>query len=149
MFRIRKLVRFEMAHRLMGCYSTQCKKLHGHSYVMEVIIEASGLNGDGMILDFGMIKDILNNILGVVDHATLVNEKDPICSMNLGVIAVPYNPTAEEMSKDFCYEIMSKIYTLDHIQKLTVRLHETETGWAEYEMSKNEFLELLEKQGKK
>ena len=146
MFRIRKLIHFEMAHRLASSWSKPCQRLHGHSYVAEIILDGSTLNEDGMVLDFGALKEILQSILAVVDHRTLLKKNDPLIKAfgQDEVVEVPYNPTAENMAKDFCQNIMSRVYELDNISAVTVRLHETATGWAEYSITKQEFEKLIE-----
>lgn len=144
MFKIRKKFKFEMAHRLMSSYSTCCQQLHGHSYVMEVVLTAEKLNEDGMVLDFGKLKEICQDIIQTVDHSTVLNVKDGLTAVVLGgVVTVKYNPTAEEMARDFCQGIFQKLDG-SNVLGVAVRLHETETGWAEYSMTKNDLQKYFE-----
>ena len=59
--RITKQFKMEVAHRLTSSYSTRCQSPHGHSYLMEVTLESEHLNEDGMVMDFGEVKDKMNH----------------------------------------------------------------------------------------
>jgi 6-pyruvoyltetrahydropterin/6-carboxytetrahydropterin synthase len=54
----------DCAHYLPG--HKKCGILHGHTYRVEIIIE--GENKTGMILDFGDLKALLRETLGMYDH---------------------------------------------------------------------------------
>ncbi len=54
----------DCAHYLPG--HQKCGVLHGHTYRVEMIIE--GENKTGMIIDFGDLKGILRETLGLYDH---------------------------------------------------------------------------------
>lgn len=148
MFRIRKKIRFEMAHRLRRAFSKQCKNLHGHSYIAEVILEAEKLNEDGMIIDFGELKALLKNIIEELDHSIILNEEDELCDVMSEAagkfIAVSYNPTAEMMARDIAFSIESILPS--NILTVTVRLHETESGWAEFEMARTQKANQIQKE---
>jgi len=144
MYKIRKLFKFEAAHRLAASYSQACQKFHGHSYKLEVILRSNELNQDGMVVDFGKIKDLLGNDLEKFDHKLVVSENDAdteeisnfevVCS-NLGIVVVPFNPTAENMAKYFYDIVWKKIYENEDLRGIeveAVRIHETDTGYAEY-----------------
>lgn len=139
MYRIRKKFKFEMAHRLNTSYSKECQDIHGHSYVLEVIIDSMGLNEDGMVIDFKLLKSVVNDfIINDFDHALVIsniNKKDYewVKYIPSKKVVTDYNPTAENMVKDFynrLYAILS--VSVKSFYKLTVRLHETDTGYAEY-----------------
>ena len=65
---------FEMAHALEG-YDGKCANLHGHSYHMEVTVKGTKLNADGMAIDFGAIKRIVQEqVVDRFDHALVLKE---------------------------------------------------------------------------
>jgi 6-pyruvoyltetrahydropterin/6-carboxytetrahydropterin synthase len=137
MFTIRKTFKFEMAHILGQSYSKECQCLHGHSYKMEVIIKALGLNSDGMVIDFKKLKEEVDfRLLGRIDHKCMLQDDHYNIyggSPRPDFVFVSYNPTAENMVKDF-YETL-KPYICSEVASfvsLTIRLHETDTGYAEY-----------------
>lgn len=146
MYRVRKKFKFEAAHKLVSSYSKKCQKIHGHSYVVEVFLQSETLNEDGMVIDFGQLKDRLSDIFGLFDHMTVLSDKDKstghirqaeISAMyDLGILTVPWNPTAENMAKAFYEKIAEILYRNEDMrcaELVKVRVHETETGWAEYE----------------
>jgi 6-pyruvoyltetrahydropterin/6-carboxytetrahydropterin synthase len=138
MYTIRKKFKFEYAHQLTTCFSECCKQcIHGHSAILEVFFQSETLNKDGMVIDFGEVKERLKNLVNKFDHALIMSDKfekeylDILKKYNKKIIIVNYNPTSEEMSKMFYNQIKGLIIgTNITLQK--VRLHETDTGYAEY-----------------
>lgn len=148
MFQIRKLFHVEMAHRLTTSFTKRCQQLHGHSYKIEVIFSAEKVNEDGMVMDFGQVKEMAKNMINQLDHATLLHEKDGLANVLPDVVITPYNPTAEMMARDICLGFIDKLIGTNIIA-VCVRLHETETGWAEFSLTIDEFKEMKEKEGEK
>lgn len=142
MFKIRKLFKFEMAHCLTSAYTQECLNLHGHSYSLEVILQSASLNKDGMVIDFKKLKEIVQTkILDRFDHAmVVVNDSKPFfyflpelrnCGMK--IVQVKYNPTAENMAKDFHYVLKNTlVQEIRGFVSLEIILHETDTGYASY-----------------
>lgn len=134
MYTIRKKFKFEMAHQLFDAYSDCCKDtIHGHSYILEVFIENDQLDQTGMLIDFTKVKDQIKEYINKWDHALVMPNTfsqeyiDMLYKYNMKLIIVKYNPTAENMAKDIYEYIASKIWNVSK-----VRLHETDTGYAEY-----------------
>ncbi len=130
MFRIRKQFHFEGSHILSSAYSGACKNhIHGHSYIVEVFLQSENLNEDGMIVDFGKLRHDLKPILEEFDHKLIVHKTDYRDSyLQVADILFPTNPTAENMA----YHIYCLLVE-NQPQVYKVRVHETATGWAEYE----------------
>jgi 6-pyruvoyltetrahydropterin/6-carboxytetrahydropterin synthase len=63
MYTLRKVVEVDAAHYLPA-HPGKCKQLHGHRWRFLVEINSNELNADGMVLDFGEIKQII----GQLDH---------------------------------------------------------------------------------
>lgn len=133
MMRVTKQFKMETAHRLATSYSTRCQSLHGHSYLMEVVLESEHLNEDSMVMDFGELKDKLNHFFDSFDHSFVVYKEDVILPNLLAIeslihnrmIVVDYNPTAEGMAYHAfraCVE--------NGLPVTEVRVQETLTGWA-------------------
>jgi 6-pyruvoyltetrahydropterin/6-carboxytetrahydropterin synthase len=121
---IGKIFRFEAAHQLPN-HNGKCRNLHGHSYKLEVevtgpIKEANGDSDEGMIMDFGDLKKIVQEeIIDLVDHQFL-NE----------VVPPEHQPTtAENMVNWMSHLIWDRLW--EDIIELRVRLWETETSYAE------------------
>lgn len=134
MYTIRKKFKFEMAHQLDKAYSTACsEQIHGHSYICEVFFQSDTLDSTGMVIDFGEVKTIVKNHIQEWDHCLVMPNTMPaeyiacLKKYNKNILIVNYNPTAENMAKDMFEYIHWKIPSC-----IKVRLHETDTGWAEY-----------------
>lgn len=98
---------FSCGHRVYG-HESKCAHLHGHNYRVTFTIvpdQPNQLDQVGRVMDFSVIKTLLCVWLEENwDHRFLVWEKDPMLpSLKKldpeGVIAVPFNPTAENMAQ--------------------------------------------------
>ena len=89
-------------HRVFG-HENKCAHLHGHNYRFTFTITGE-LDTVGRVLDFSIIKTLLCVWLEEnYDHKFLLWEKDPLFPTlkeldTDGVIAVPFNPTAENIA---------------------------------------------------
>lgn len=71
MFIVKKF-KFDAAHNLVS-YKGKCENLHGHTYLLVVVIEGYPDN-EGMIMDFVELKNIVNEeIISILDHS-YINE---------------------------------------------------------------------------
>jgi len=62
---------FDSAHRLEN-YKGKCKNLHGHTYLLEVSVTGKINNKTGMIIDFSILKKVVNDlIIERLDHQYL------------------------------------------------------------------------------
>jgi 6-pyruvoyltetrahydropterin/6-carboxytetrahydropterin synthase len=143
MYRIRKRFKFEAAHALVDSWSTCCQVVHGHSYIVEVVIEGANLDAGDMLIDFGKLKKICQPAIDNLDHALVLHESQAdlmIAAAKLAktvpmrIVSVSYNPTAEMMAWDLFNLWKEAITTQTRPGTFlaAVRIHETDTGWAEY-----------------
>ena len=66
-----KEFRFEAAHRLPN-YQGKCERLHGHSWKVQVTLEAAVNPTDGMAIDFLEIQRVMRErCLETLDHSYL------------------------------------------------------------------------------
>ncbi len=73
----KKLKDFSAAHRVIKGYQGKCADLHGHNYVVGVLIGAPQLDQFDFVIDFNEVKKICDTWLEeYVDHATLVCSTD-------------------------------------------------------------------------
>ena len=121
---ITKMFTFEAAHRLPN-YVGACANLHGHSYKLAVTVTIDkplnkDRNATGMIMDFKVLKDIVNRkVVGPLDHS-LLND-------------FYYNPTAEIMVEDFAANIQAGLNDFDeNVYVSNIKLWETEDSYAEW-----------------
>ena len=140
---IRKLFKFEGAHVVHHCTSKRCREnIHGHSYRVEVFITSNQLDNGYMIMDFGRLN-IVKAFIESCDHAYSLwkeeNEefKQFIHTHNQRVVEMPVSPSSEGFALLF-FEVIDRILTQTpkingegDIRLHSVRVHETETGYAE------------------
>ena len=137
--RITKEFQFEMAHALLG-YDGPCKNIHGHSYKLDVTVlgnvkEDTSDSDEGMVVDFGVIKNIVKElIVDEFDHSLVLNEKMNIDKSQFSfmnkLILVPYQHTCELMLVDFAKMIKENLPA--NIQLHSLMLRETPTSYAEW-----------------
>ncbi len=108
MYTIRRKQAFEYAHRLLG-HPANCRFVHGHSGVAEAEIMSATLDDQGMVDDFGLLKEAMNVVLNQWDHAILLQEKDPLTSVlqlhEQRVYTFEEPPTAEVMARTLFNEL--------------------------------------------
>ena len=140
--RITKKFRFEAAHALYG-YDGKCKNIHGHNYNLFVTVIGIPIKNIsnvkcGMVMDFGDLKEIVNNeIIEKFDHSVVFNKNTPheklandLVNDGHKVVMADYQPTIEEMVMDFANKISSKLP--DDIKLHSLKLEETETSYSEW-----------------
>ena len=142
--RITKQFKFEMAHALFG-YDGLCKNIHGHSYRLWVTIQGEVLNQknhkkDGMVLDFGIFKDIVKKeIILKYDHSLVLNGNSLHKELDLTsfdkVFFLSYQPTSENLVLDFAEKIQKKLPKNINLQR--VILSETQSSFAEWNSEDN------------
>lgn len=95
---------FSCGHRVVG-HEGKCKYFHGHNYRVTFYVEAKELDDIGRVIDFSVIKSHLCMWLeDNWDHKFVAWDQDPIINKfcedhlkELGIVKVPFNPTAENM----------------------------------------------------
>jgi 6-pyruvoyltetrahydropterin/6-carboxytetrahydropterin synthase len=144
---IAKQFQFHAAHQLLH-HDGQCARPHGHTYKLEVIVTGlvkpgNGDSDEGMVLDFGVLKDIYKeHIEPFVEHRDL-NEsmlgKVPNAANNIEKSNRRDWPltTCEHIAEwaltEF-YNALAEYYEIGstrQIRSLCVRLWETPTSYAE------------------
>lgn len=142
--RLTKQFRFEAAHALWN-YDGACRNIHGHSYILYVTVSGRPVNDpndpkQGMVIDFSVLKKIVQTlILEPFDHALMVNAHTPHAKMAeegalFGkVIALPYQPTCENLILDFAKNLAPALP--NEVTLHSLRLHETTTAYAEWHAS--------------
>lgn len=94
-----------------------------------------------MVIDFSDLKKIVNQqVIGLFDHALIVNAHTPhrdLASQQLTgkVLAVPYQPTCENMIADIAQRIRAALPP--SVELFSLRLHETATSYVEWFASDN------------
>lgn len=129
--KITKTIDFCYGHRLLD-YDGKCRHLHGHNGLLEVDMESSKLDGRGMVVDFGVVRDVVKDWVDAnLDHRMLLCKRDPVIpfltGMNEPLYLMDENPTAENIAKHVFQQVRKQGL---HITE--IRLWETPTSYATY-----------------
>ncbi|MDP2831235.1 MAG: 6-carboxytetrahydropterin synthase QueD [Candidatus Omnitrophota bacterium] len=108
---------FSSAHNLRG-YKGKCEDLHGHNWLVEIVIKSAQLDTVGMVLDFKYLKKKLNACLEQMDHKYL-NKLDFFKKIN---------PTSEQIAEYIYKKLKPQIPLLN-----CVTVWENSTSSASYE----------------
>lgn len=142
---IRKEFKVESSHIVRNCTSHRCShSVHGHSAVIEVLLEGRKLDNAGMLYDFGLMKGTVKQFIDSMDHCHLIWSKDNeeykefFKKTNDRWIELPFNPSAEQLSMFIHYYVQ---FILGHTKTTNgedlalkvkgVIYHETTTGYAQ------------------
>lgn len=79
---------FASAHQLRG-YRGKCENLHGHNWKVMLTVKGEQLDHLGMLVDFTVLKQLMKDVLGGLDHRFL-NDTPPFDTIN---------PTSELIAK--------------------------------------------------
>ena len=117
-----KAFRFEAAHWLPAFpEGHKCRRLHGHSFVVEVCVRGPVDAATGVLMDYGDLKRIVKPYVDALDHH---------CLNHLGEAqADPWltNPTSEHLARWFYDKLAPQLPALWY-----VRIRETCTSACVY-----------------
>ena len=148
MIRATKEVTFDCAHMLSG-HGALCKNLHGHTYKVQVTVEGDQIESGSsasMVIDFKDLKKAISEVIMChFDHAVIFSSEkyrddaENILyewAMKYGkrYFVMPDRTTAENMAKFFSeslHEYLVDILELKNIHRVSVRVYETPTSFAE------------------
>lgn len=98
MFTVVKKLEISASHQLKLDYESKCQRLHGHNWIVHIYARSKELNQNGMVIDFGHIKEAIH---GRLDHR------------HINDIMGDINPTAENMAKWICDELGTQCFKVE------------------------------------
>jgi 6-pyruvoyltetrahydropterin/6-carboxytetrahydropterin synthase len=120
MYEISITSHFSGAHRLRYLHG-KCEELHGHNWKIEVSIVSNRLGKEGVVIDFGILKQKVEKVLKSLDH-TYLND-------------LPYfsgiEPSSENISKYIFDKVKCELKG-DPVSLKKVTAWESETACATY-----------------
>ena len=141
---IRKMFSFEGAHVVRNCSTERCAfSIHGHSYKVEILLQANRLDHGQMVYDFGLMKGEIRQIIDAFDHTLVFWQQDQadyidFCKQHsLRWIGLPVSPSAEQLSRVFFVLIDHSLLNTvmsngeGEVALHSVIVHETATGYAQ------------------
>ncbi len=98
MFELTVEVSFSAAHCIKG-HPGRCARLHGHNYRVVVTVAGDELNDQGMVIDFGALREACRQVVDPLDHSYL----------NETLAFADVNPTAELLARHICTQVEERL----------------------------------------
>jgi len=118
MYTVRVEATFAAAH-FLARYHGKCENLHGHNYRVRVYARGGELDDSGMLVDFGVLKGRLREVLETLDHGCLNDHP-----------ALGDSPSAERIAR---YVFDALAAADPSLPLCAVEVFETDTSMARYE----------------
>lgn len=117
-WRINVCDEFSAAHALLN-YQGKCERNHGHNFKVEICVEGDEIDSEtGLLVDFKLLKTILNEALAALDHQNL----------NDLPVLQGTSPSSENISRHIFHDIQRRLeasgHARDKIRLLSVKLSE-------------------------
>ncbi len=120
MYELTVLSHFAAAHQIR-CLHDKCEALHGHNWKIEVMVASGSLGKEGVIIDFGILKQKVEKVIKTLDHAYLND--------------LPYFTKREPSSENiatYIFETLQKEVRGPKVRLKKVTAWESETACASY-----------------
>jgi 6-pyruvoyltetrahydropterin/6-carboxytetrahydropterin synthase len=131
-YQISKEFTFVAGHSLAGLAPGHpCANVHGHNYIVRVVLEHTGVDSTGFVVDYGDLRWFQERLDREFDHKWLgfgqvqVNLAD-----NWQQPVLDINPTAENLAKHFHGLVSEWAKTALTDMKVTIGVSETPKTWA-------------------
>ena len=150
MYRICKSLEIENGH-MLSKHPDKCRFPHGHTRKVEFVIEADELDDNEMVCDFKIIKQVVGDWLDEFDHALCMNTTDEAYQdfkARYGDRVIGFenqDPTTELLARTIFDHTATALaaYAASStkssplkfgVRLVRVRVWETSSSWAEYEL---------------
>jgi 6-pyruvoyltetrahydropterin/6-carboxytetrahydropterin synthase len=120
MYEISIRTHFSAAHRLVG-HQGVCARIHGHNWEIEIFLKGPVLDEIGILVDFKVVKEAVQEVLGALDHADL--NQHPGFAVQ--------NPTSENIAR-LLFEDLGRRLNTDRCRISKVRVSESPNSSATY-----------------
>lgn len=136
---ITKTIEFDAGHRVPG-HKGMCRNPHGHRYKVDCTFSGE-VPADGMILDFGVLKDIMRAVIhDRYDHGFIVDERDHALIQAFTaadpawkVVQIDRPPTAENLAAIISTKLAEALAFHEHaagVKLVSVTVWETPSSRA-------------------
>lgn len=121
MFELTVETQFSAAHQIKG-HPGPCARLHGHNYRAAVTVAGDQLDQQGMLIDFGRLKEICREVTAPLDH-TFLNDLPDFANTN---------PTAEALAHHIFHGVAAHLSSNSRLRVASVTVYESERSYATY-----------------
>lgn len=99
---IMRHIEIDAGHRVPE-HSSKCRNLHGHRYRVEAHVLGEDLcsqgSEEGMVMDFGFLKEELMSVHDLADHALMIKFNDPLLETLHPDLSVDVNKAFADLDK--------------------------------------------------
>lgn len=141
--KVTKEVTFDSAHMLSN-YHGKCENLHGHTYKLQVSIEAIQQlegNEEGMVVDFNTLKKAIDGVIESFDHSIIFSDEEHRSEAEnellkwadthgMSYVVIIGKSTSENIAT-YIKAMISTVFSTLPVYAIGVRLWETPTSFAE------------------
>ena len=120
MFELKVITRFAAAHQLK-MVAQKCENLHGHNWKVEVCVIGEELDEAGILVDFGVVKAHVADIMKRLDHKFL-NELE---------VFSDGNPSSENIARYVAHNLQD-LLAVDGVRVSRVTAWESDDASATY-----------------
>ena len=117
---IEKTFRFDAGHRALGFRDRKEEALHGHTWVLRLVIEtADALGPEKTLLDTNHLARVVKPIVDGLDHSFIVWSEDPLADRLAALcreadiedrlVRVDFNPTIEGLCEHLFKTIKARL----------------------------------------
>lgn len=120
---------FMIAHSFQGQVFGPAQRMHGATYVVDLELRRSELDGDGIVVDIGLATQVLHTVLGELNFRNL----DEVADFK------GRNTSTEFLARVVFDRVATRIAAGElgpnahGLSTLKVTLHESHVAWAAYE----------------
>jgi len=123
MYELKVVTRFAAAHQLK-MVTEKCENLHGHNWRIEVFVAGPELDQSGVLVDFGVIKNYMAEIIDSLDHKFL-NELEFFQNAN---------PSSENIARYIALSLQSRLTDHPTVRVSRVSVWESDDACATFYM---------------
>jgi 6-pyruvoyltetrahydropterin/6-carboxytetrahydropterin synthase len=98
MYELKISTHFSAAHQLREFHG-KCERLHGHNWKIDVYVCSQVLDDPGFVIDFGILNNIVCEIMKQLDHKFL-NDLNPFKNRN---------PSSENIAQYVAKELAARL----------------------------------------
>jgi 6-pyruvoyltetrahydropterin/6-carboxytetrahydropterin synthase len=117
---VEKTFRFDAGHRALGFKERKEESLHGHTWLLRIVIEAQGeLDPHKTIFDTNELAIVVKPIIDRLDHSFIIWSEDPLygrlfelckaANIEAKLVRVDFNPTIEGLAEYFFKTVKEQI----------------------------------------
>jgi 6-pyruvoyl-tetrahydropterin synthase len=119
-----------IAHSFTGEFFGPAQRLHGATFIVDATFGAAELDPNGVVVDIGRAAATLAEITGSLTYRNLDDDPE----------FVGVNTTTEVLCKVIADRLAERVVDWSpasgqHVQSITVTLHESHIAWASYARS--------------